>query len=57
MDEETAEALRRWDAGIRVANPEIFERKIVENNWQIVYLGTEIPISGKDIILTIDYSR
>jgi len=57
IDEETAEALRRWDAGVRVANPEKFERKIVDQKWLIVYLGTENPVIGKDIILTIDYSR
>ena len=53
-DEETAEALRRWDAGIRVANIEGFERKIVDGQWQIVYAGTDNPVIGTDIILTSD---
>ncbi len=51
-DEETAEALRRWDAGIRVANTAKFERKTVDGQWLIVYVGTENPIIGMDVILT-----
>jgi tetratricopeptide (TPR) repeat protein len=53
-EEETAEALRCWDAGIRVANIEEFERKIVDGQWQIVYAGTDDPVIGTDIILTSD---
>ncbi len=56
-DEETAEALRRWDAGVRVANPELLERKIVDQHWLIVYFGTENPVIGKDIILNSDSSQ
>ncbi len=54
MDEETAEALRRWDGGIRVENIEEFERKLVNGQWQIVHTGTENPIIGIDVILTSD---
>lgn len=53
-DEETAEALRQWDAGIRVANVDQFERKNVAGQWQIVYTGSEEPIKGSDVSLTSD---
>jgi hypothetical protein len=56
-DEETAEALRRWDAGVRVVNIEEFERAIIDGQWQIVFSGTRNPISGTDVILTTDSSR
>jgi hypothetical protein len=56
-DEETAEALRRWDTGVRVANIEQFERTIINGQWQIVYAGTRNPIISTDVILTIDSSR
>ena len=51
-DEETAEALRRWDAGIRVVNIGEFERKIVNGRWQIVNAGTENTVTGIDVIVT-----
>jgi hypothetical protein len=51
-DEETAEALRRWDVGIRVMNIGKFERKIVNGQWQIVYVGTENRANGMDVNLT-----
>jgi len=53
-DEETAESLRRWDAGIRVSNIDQFERKMVNGQWQIVYAGSEKPIKGADVKLTSD---
>jgi hypothetical protein len=53
-DEETAEALRRWDAGIRVTNIDQFERKMVNGQWQIVYTGSGKPIKGADVKLTSD---
>jgi hypothetical protein len=31
--EEAAEALRRWEAGVRVMNSEEFERKLVNESW------------------------
>jgi hypothetical protein len=52
--EEVAEALRRWDAGITVTNIHQFERKIVNENWQVVYAGTETLIDGSDVLLTTD---
>lgn len=48
-DEETAEALRRWDAGVRVKNITRFERRIVNGQWQIVYTGTVNPVDGMDV--------
>lgn len=51
-DPEAAEAVRRWDQGIRVVNIDQFERKIVNETWQIVYVGTETTINGMDVILT-----
>ena len=53
-DEETAEALRLWDAGVRVVNLYEFERKIVDGRWRIVHAGTDNPVTGTDIILTGD---
>ncbi len=53
-DEETAEALRRWDAGIRVTNPDMFERKLVNGLLVISYVGTENPVKGMDVQLTSD---
>jgi hypothetical protein len=52
--EETAEALRRWDAGIRVENITEFKRKVVNEQWLVVYKGSENPVKGMDIILTSD---
>jgi len=51
-DEETAEALRRWDAGIRITNIANFERKELDGQALIVYAGTGIPVKGLDIKLT-----
>jgi Tfp pilus assembly protein PilF len=56
-DEETAEALRRWEVGIRVVNVEEFEREMISGQWEIVYAGTRNPIIGTDVILTTDSSR
>jgi hypothetical protein len=53
-DEETAEALRRWDAGIRVVNIDQFERKLVNEQRHIVETRSEKPISGAEILLTTD---
>lgn len=50
-DEETSEALRRWDAGLRVVNSERFARTILAGEWQIVYAGTTTPIKGMDATL------
>ncbi len=53
-DEETAEALRRWDAGVRVTNSAEFERRIRRGRWYVVYTGTEEPVNGVDIDLSSD---
>jgi hypothetical protein len=53
-DEETAEALRRWDAGVRVVNSEEFERQFVAGHWSVVYAGTGHPANGLDINLSSD---
>jgi len=47
------EAIRRWDAGVRVTNIESFERKVV-GAWMVVYQGTSTQISGWDVILSTD---
>jgi hypothetical protein len=52
--EEVAEALRRWDAGIIITNIDQFERKSVNQNWQVVYAGTETLIDGNDVVLSTD---
>jgi hypothetical protein len=51
MDEETAEAVRRWDAGMRAANIQAFERKNVNGQWLIVYVGTQNAVNGQNITL------
>ena len=56
-DEETAEALRRWDAGVRVVNSEQFERRVMNGRWHIVYTGTTGPINGMDVSLSSDPRR
>jgi hypothetical protein len=53
-DEETTEALRRWDAGIRVENIEEFERMVVDGVLRIVNSETGQNITGMDAILTSD---
>jgi hypothetical protein len=53
-DEETAEALRRWGAGVRVLSSEGFERQIVNGHWYVVYAETETPVNGLDINLSSD---
>jgi hypothetical protein len=51
-DADIAEAVRRWDAGIRVKNIDQFERKVINGNWQVVYMGTSTTVNGMDVILT-----
>jgi Tol biopolymer transport system component len=48
-----AEAVRRWDAGVRVVNIDDFERIIV-GTWVVVYRGTRTQIDGMDVLLTSD---
>jgi len=54
LNEETAEALRLWEAGIRVKNIDDYERKFISGQWQIVYKGTDQTVLGSDVILTSD---
>jgi len=46
-----AEAVCRWDEGVRVQNINDFERKIVDS-WMVVYVATETKINGTDVALT-----
>ena len=49
-----AEAIRRWDNGIRVTNAALFERILINGAWLHVYKGTNTPINQMDIKLTTD---
>jgi hypothetical protein len=53
-DANVREALRRWDAGVRVVNRNRFERKAIDGQWLIVHAGTESPIKGADVIVYTD---
>ena len=54
-DAPTVEAVKRWDAGVRVKNIKKFERKDVSGrSWLIVHKGTEYLVNGSDIKLTTD---
>ncbi len=54
-DPNSVEAVRRWDAGVRVINAELFDRVILQNRgWTLVYKGTERAINGMDVKLTGD---
>jgi hypothetical protein len=49
-DPYAVEALKRWNSGTRVGNPDDFERKIVgDKGWQIVYARTDTTICGIDV--------
>ena len=50
-----AEAVCRWDKGVRVQNIDKFERKVVgSQGWNVVYAGTDTIIDGMDVSLTSD---
>jgi hypothetical protein len=50
-----AEAVCRWDKGVRVQNIAKFERKVVgPQGWNVVYSGTDTIIDGMDVTLTSD---
>lgn len=54
-DPVIAEAVRRWDNGVRVANIDLFERLIVVHaGWKVVYRATLQVINANDIALTSD---
>lgn len=47
-----AEAIKRWEVGVRVSNINEFERKLIgEKGWSIVHKGTSFRVHGADIIL------
>lgn len=56
-DEETAEALRRWDAGVRVVNIKEFARSDLNGQWRIVHIGTTTPADGMELKLTSDMGQ
>ncbi len=50
-----AEAVLRWDAGVRVTNIARFERVVVPgDSWQVVFAGTYIHINGMEARLSSD---
>lgn len=50
-----AEAVRRWDSGVRVTNIDMFERRIIgDRGWQVVYVGTDALIDGMAVRLSTD---
>ena len=50
-----AEAIRRWDAGIRVVNIDQFERRIINYaGWKIIYYGADTIINGMNVVLSSD---
>ena len=48
-DKNAREAVNRWENGVRVTNPNSFERKIVNGSWTITYKGTNRAIDGMDV--------
>ena len=53
-DPDVAEALRRWNAEIRIVNIQDFERKkVMPLGWKIVYAGTDQAIGGMEAELTV----
>lgn len=60
-DPDSREAIRRWDAGVRVVNMADFERRWVANKitktgraFRVVFRGTSRTISGGEAILSDD---
>ena len=53
---DAREAIRRWDAGVRVRNADRFERKrfSIFGAWHRVYRGTDRDVDGRDVVLTTD---
>jgi hypothetical protein len=56
-DEETAEALRRWDAGVRVLNSERFECRSLNGRGYIVHAETARPVNGMELRLSSDAKK
>lgn len=62
-DPDSVEAIRLWDAGVRVVNAGDFERKWVANPhgkdgkvMRIVHRGSDRTITGNEVLLTSDFS-
>ena len=62
-DPDSREAIRLWDAGVRVVNMADFERKWVTNKFgkdghvfRVVERGTDRTITGTEVVLSIDGS-
>jgi hypothetical protein len=54
-DPNSVEAVRRWDAGVRVVNLDKFERKIIQGRgWLVVYRGTDLRAHCGEAVLTTD---
>ena len=60
-DPDSREAIRLWDAGVRVVNTREFERKWVTNQFgkdgrvmRVVQRGSNRTISGNEVLLTSD---
>jgi hypothetical protein len=53
-DPDAAEALRRWDDGVRVTNSSKFERQGEECGPGVVYQGTDSLVDGMDVKLSSD---
>ena len=52
-DPSNMEAIKRWEAGIRISNLEEFERRnIPGKGWTIVYRNTNYKVDTSDILLT-----
>lgn len=62
-DPDSREAMRLWDAGVRVVNTNEFDRKWVPSQYaedgrmmRIVYRGSDRTITGNEVLLTSDLS-
>ncbi len=60
-DPDSSEAIRRWDAGVRVVNMSDFERRWITNSlakdgraFRVVLRGTSRTIKGHEVILSDD---
>ena len=61
-DPDSREAIRLWDAGVRVVNTNAFERKWIASQYakdgrmvRIVYRGSDRTITGNEVLLTSDF--
>lgn len=61
-DPDSREAIRRWDAGVRVVNMASFQRGWIANPlakdgraFRVTYKGTSRTIHGDEVLLTSDY--